>query len=89
VLIGLLMGFEAPSIRRWTYARRKWATLGFVIGEDEETAERRFYAEWVKRPTTVPADLPPVEPTYATPVRRGPLSGNDVIGLFPEPGAPR
>jgi hypothetical protein len=88
VLIHLLMGFEASSIRRWTYARRKCATLGFVVGEDEETAEQRFYAEWSKRAAAAP-EPPPQEPAYATPVRRGPPTGSDVIGLFPEPGAPR
>jgi hypothetical protein len=91
VLIALLMGFEASSIWRWTLARRRWATLGFVVGEDVEMAERRFYAEWAKRipePPLLPPTLPE-QPQYATPVRRGPPSGNDVIGLFPEPGGTR
>ena len=34
-----------------------------------------------------PPPPPPAEPHYAAPVRRGPPSGSDVIGLFPEPGA--
>lgn len=91
VLIALLMGFEASSIRRWTLSRRGWKQLGFVVGEDAEMAERRFFAEWAKRPASAP-EAPPAsaaEPTYTTPVRRGPPSGNDVIGLFPEPGGSR
>jgi hypothetical protein len=90
VLIALLMGFEASSIWRWTLARRRWATLGFVVGEDVEMAERRFYAEWGKRAAAVPPSPPtPPETQYTTPILRGPPSGNDVIGLFPEPGGTR
>lgn len=88
--IALLMGFEASSIRRWTLSRRGWKQLGFVVGEDAEMAEQRFFAEWAKRPaptTEAPSSSP--EPTYSAPVRRGPPSGTDVLGLFPEPGGSR
>ena len=47
--VALLVGFEAATIRRWTLSRRGWRTLGFVVAEDEEMAEQRFYAEWAKR----------------------------------------
>jgi hypothetical protein len=84
LLIALLIGFEAASLWRWTLERRGWRMIGFAVGDDEEVAERRFFAEWVKR---ADAASPPAaaEPQYATPVRRGPPSGADVIGLFPEP----
>jgi hypothetical protein len=89
-LIALLMGFEAPSLWRWNLTRRKWKTLGFVVAEDAEIAERRFYAEWAdKRAEPAPAsprEFTPPPPVYTAPVRRGPPSGSDVIGLFPEPG---
>jgi hypothetical protein len=89
-LIGLLMGFEVSSIRRWTLSRRGWKTLGFVVGEDAEMAERRFFAEWAKRPAPAPETPPaPGEPVYSMPVRRGPPTGHDVLGLFPEPGGSR
>lgn len=87
--IALLVGFEASTIRRWTLTRRGWKNLGFVIGEDAEMAERRFYAAWAERMPVRAADKPQTEPSYATPVRRGPPQPSDVIGLFPEPGAPR
>jgi len=83
-LMALLLGFEAASIRRWKLTRRGWTMLGFVVGEDVETAERRFFAEWSKRANAPPppaASLPPA----SVPVRRGPPSPSDVIGLFPEP----
>jgi hypothetical protein len=84
LLLALLIGFEAGTLWRWTLARRGWRTLGFVVGDDSETAERRFFGEWTKH---APPALPPAQPQYATPVRRGPPSGSDVIGLFPEPGS--
>lgn len=88
-LIALLAGFEAATLWRWTLAGRGWKTLGFIVGEDAEMAERRFYAEWAKREPQPTSSFVPPEPTYSTPVRRGPPSPSDVIGLFPEPGNPR
>ena len=90
LLVALLVGFEAATIWRWTLGRRGWKTLGFVVGEDREIAEQRFYAAWANRaaaPLAPPADWP--EPQYGTPVRRGSPSPTDVIGLFPEPGLKR
>jgi hypothetical protein len=90
LLIALLIGLEAPSIWRWTLARRGWTMLGFVIGEDAEMAERRFFGEWSKHAAASPPNPPASpEPKYSTPMRRGPPSPSDVIGLFPEPGAQR
>ncbi len=86
LLIALLLGFEAATLWRWTLDRRRWQMLGFVVADDEESAERRFFAEWAKRAPSQP--LAP-EPQYSAPVRRGPPSGSDVIGLFPEPGGQR
>ncbi len=90
LLIALLVGFEASSIWRWTLTRRGWTMLGFVVGEDAELAERRFFAEWSKQAAGASATPPAShEPKYSTPMRRGPPSPADVIGLFPEPGAQR
>ncbi|MEP7030570.1 MAG: DUF2628 domain-containing protein [Pseudolabrys sp.] len=86
--IALLVGLEAATLWRWTLARRKWIMLGFVVGDDAEMAERRFYAEWAKRAEAPPPALAP-ETKYATPVWRGRPQPSDVIGLFPEPGEPR
>jgi hypothetical protein len=88
LLVALLIGFEAATLWRWTLTRRGWRTLGFVVGDDAEAAEQRFFAEWTKRAGAAPPPPAP-EPQYATPVRRGPPSGSDVIGLFPEPGGQR
>jgi uncharacterized protein DUF2628 len=92
-LIALLVGLEAATLWRWTLARRKWKTLGFVVGDDAETAERRFYAEWSKQ-HGAHSEMPAVAvttatPSYSAPQFRGPPSSSDVIGLFPEPGGHR
>jgi hypothetical protein len=89
LLIALLAGFEASSIRRWTLSRRGWVTLGFVVGEDAEMAERRFFGEWSKQGAGASGNPPISSEPKSTPVRRGPPSPSDVIGLFPEPGAQR
>jgi hypothetical protein len=84
-MLALLVGFEAGTLWRWTLARRGWKTLGFAVGDDEETAERRFFAEWTKWASAVPYSPPEPEPQVAMPVRSGPPLGPDVIGSFPEP----
>ena len=49
VLIAILMGFEAASLRRWTLSRRKWRQLDIVVADDEESAEHRFFDRWTAR----------------------------------------
>ena len=49
VLIAILMGFEAASLRRWTLSRRNWRQLDIVVADDEESAERRFFDRWTAR----------------------------------------
>ena len=89
LLIALLIGFEASTLWRWTLARRGWTTLGFTVGDDLETAERRFFAAWSqhsaeRKPAAAPAMA---EAAYSAPPGRG--GGSGVIGLFPEPGGSR
>jgi len=79
--IALLFGFEAATLRRWKLSRRRgWRVLGVVVGEDRESAERRFFGEWIAR-------APEAPPREAAPAR--PPAPPEVIGLFPEPGATR
>ncbi|HEX3859317.1 MAG TPA: DUF2628 domain-containing protein [Pseudolabrys sp.] len=87
-LLALLIGFEAATLWRWTLTRRRWKTLGFVVAEDMELAERRFFAAWTARASAAAPAVTP-EPSFSAPVRRGAPTASDVIGLFPEPGEPR
>lgn len=86
--LGIVIGLEAATIQRWTLQRRKWRTLGFVVAEDEELAERRFFAAWRQGASVNDKSTEPT-PVYAAPVLRGSPSSSDVIGLFPEPGPSR
>ena len=79
-LVLLLVGFEASTLRRYGLARRGWTTVGVVVGDDLESAERRFFDAWAAG--GVPRPAPPPAPGPAVPTPSGPI-----IGLFPEPGA--
>jgi len=48
-LLALLIGFEAATLRRFTLGRRRWTNVGIVVGDDTETAERRFFDAWFDR----------------------------------------
>jgi len=83
-LVALLIGFEASSLRRWTFARRGWINHGVVVADNEESAERRFFDTWIAREVGAasPASAPGVNPQ--APYRTA-ADPPDVIGLFPEP----
>ena len=83
-LLALLIGFEAGTLRRWTLSRRGWKNLGVVVGEDMETAERRFFAAW----TPQLPEIPPT-PTAQSPGSFPRPGDGQIIGLFPHPGARR
>jgi hypothetical protein len=95
LLIAVLMGLEAASLRRWTLSRRKWRQLDVIAADDEEAAERRFFDRWTTMrgvnfdPSTVDRGAPP--PTRNVPGQPFPPSTprNDIVGLFPQPGFPR
>jgi len=97
-LVAVRMGLEAASLQRWTLSRRNWRQLDTVVGDDEETAERRFFDRWTagKRgagfdPLSVDRGGPP--PTRDVPgqpfSKPPPLPQGGIIGLFPEPGGQR
>src|ERR1700719_4268856 len=90
LLLSLLVGLEAGTLRRFTLNRRGWKNLAVVSGDDLEDAERRFFDAWLQRKSS-PSGVSHAllrRPSSASRHRRGPL-GSDVIGLFPEPGARR
>jgi hypothetical protein len=85
LLIALLIGIEASSLRRWKLSRRKFENLGVVVAGDREAAERRFFDGWMAQEVQVEhsASAPP---RSASPF--GPPSGSpDIVGLFPQPEA--
>ena len=88
LLLALLLGFEAASLKRWTLSRRKWRQLDIVVADDEESAERRFFDRWTNadgdthQPSSWHVPTSPNQPR-AMPATQG------IIGLFPEPGGSR
>lgn len=98
LLLALLLGFEAASLKRWTLSRRKWRQLDVVVADDEEAAERRFFDRWTERQRgsvnnqhSIDRGAPP--PTRQIPglpfSKAPPLPQGGIIGLFPEPGGSR
>jgi len=86
VVFALLVGLEAGSLRRWKLSRGKWRQLDVVVADSEEGAERRFFERWnakfsesVRGNSVAPPPLP----------RASIAQSQNVLGLFPEPGAPR
>jgi hypothetical protein len=45
--LGLVVGFEADSLRRWSLKRRGWSTIGAVSGRNAEDCERRWFDIWL------------------------------------------
>ena len=97
-LLALLLGFEAASLKRWALSRRKWRQLDIVVADDEEAAERRFFDRWTARQRVAGNDQPAVDRGGPPPTRDVPGQAfsrppspprEDIIGLFPEPGASR
>ena len=94
-LLALLVGFEAATLRRLTLARRRWKNIGIVVGDDLESAERRFFDAWVHGEPRAPAppksgvmkSLPSASASPASNTTG--TAGPDIIGLFPQPGASR
>ena len=78
ILVAVLVGLEAATLRRFGLARRGFRNAGLVVGDDLELAERRFFDGW-----TASVPRPPSLPRPPT-LRASPASP-EVIGLFPEP----
>src|SRR6266446_4704743 len=90
-LLALLVGFEAATLRPFTLSRRGWKNVGIVVGDDLESAERRFFDAWVHKTwadqSSVDGAPRVTSPAMGVAMARRPSS--EVIGLFPQPGAPR
>src|SRR5262249_1848674 len=95
-LFSLLVGFEAATLRRFKLSRRGWTNVGIVVGDDLESAERRFFDAWVNKswvnkswadPSA--ADGAPRQSSPAMGVAMARRPSSEVIGLVPQPATPR
>jgi Protein of unknown function (DUF2628) len=91
VLISLLVGLEAGTLRRFTLRRHGWRNVGIVSGDGLEAAERRFFESWVRHAAQpgAPGASAPATPAASPPPSPRMPQPPEVIGLFPEPGARR
>jgi len=87
IIVAVLMGLEAASLRRWALSRGKWRQLDIVIADSEDTAEYRFFERWRRKQGgiadhegTVDRGGPPSQ-SFSNP--------DGIVGLFPEPGGTR
>ncbi len=93
LFLSVLVGCEGGTLRRFALSRRGYRPVGVVADDELEDAERRFFATWRESqaaPSARPA--PAQRPTGAAPAPRMPVPPTPpggVIGLFPQPGAPR
>jgi hypothetical protein len=83
VLIAFLTGLEASSLQRWTLKRRGYKPVGVVVGDDLESAERRFFSTWTGQTESAPTKQPPKMPL------RMRDDSPEVLGLFPRPDSSR
>lgn len=81
-LLAILMGFEAASLRRWSFSRGRWRQIDFVVADNEQAAERRFFDR---------ADVDVAPRIYAAQGQSYGAHGATpgIIGLFPEAGGSR
>ncbi|GLH77585.1 hypothetical protein SSBR45G_24930 [Bradyrhizobium sp. SSBR45G] len=98
LLLSILLGLEASSLKRWSYSRGNWRELDVVVADDLDAAERRFFERWAARRSTIGYDHNTVDRGAAPPTRDNgngngqrppPLPHASIIGLFPEPGGGR
>jgi len=80
LLIAVLVGFEAGSLRRWSL--RRWTSRGIVVAYNREAAEHRFFDRWWAILPAAEVPVAPPEPPRGAGV---PTSDQDIIGLFPQP----
>jgi hypothetical protein len=93
LLVALLTGLEAASLRRWTLSRGNWRELDVVVARNRDEAERRFFDRWAEgsrlAANSAPAPTDRGAPPPGRPLPRAPGPYGEVMGLFPRPGAPR
>jgi hypothetical protein len=96
ILVAILLGLEAATLQRWTFSRGNWRQLDIVVADDEDAAERRFFDRWTAKQRGPNHDQaavdrggpPPTRDVPGQPFSKPPPSArNEIIGLFPQPGA--
>jgi hypothetical protein len=90
LLLAILVGLDANSLKRWTYARRGRPAVDAVLASDQDQAAVKAFSRWLAARAAGPAAaLPAATQGPAAPAPAGGFSyrpgiGEPVIGLFPD-----
>lgn len=72
IMLGIYLGFEISTLKRWMLEQTGWQTLGVVTGRSIEDCERRFFESWLPAQPIISARAPgEVGLPPAAPPRRG------------------
>lgn len=86
--LSLLLALEGNDLRRWSLSRKGYALVDVSAGRDVEECEQRFFETWLPGQKDHKGVLPAIKPRQTGGPNENIRSsgGDDVIGLFPEPG---
>jgi uncharacterized protein DUF2628 len=87
LLLAILIGIEASSLRRWKLERRGYENLGVVVADDRDIAERRFFDGWISDTGRLATPSPSAPPAAAPSPFDRPAPSSEIVGLFPQPQA--
>jgi hypothetical protein len=87
LLLAILIGIEASSLRRWKLDRRGYENLGVVVADDQDIAERRFFDGWISDTGRLATPSPSAPPPAAPSPFDRPAPSSEIVGLFPQPQA--
>jgi Protein of unknown function (DUF2628). len=88
LLLAILIGLEANSLRRWTYERHGRPAVDAVVAAHRDEAEARSFARWLQQ-APAPRQPAPSSVLSPSPVFRAGPGAEPVIGLFPDAERPR
>ena len=90
VMLALLIGLEAATLRRRKLLWWRWRDAGIVVANNLVSAEQRFFDRWTATTNAVRPGTPVRTAQFASsPPSRFFDRDNDVIGKFPPPGGTR
>lgn len=87
LLLAFLVGLEGASLKRWSYSRRKWRQVDFVVADKVDLAERIFFDRWSANERKAAPYRDTTRPITPAHVYGAPPA--DVMGSFPQPGNAR
>ena len=89
IALSVVVGFEGNNFRRWTLRRHGLSDVGVVIEKPLIDAERRFFQGLLERkqPLDAPAPRPEGPSNQTIQIASALSEPDDMVGLFPAPGA--